>query len=223
MYLASCSYEDAKKYTNRLVLASEETKGKRDKKPTEVYLNIVTDDPDTVLEGGLGIARCLTTSVRPSICPDELWGHVFHEIPLEEFNGVDEEEGVVCLVRLPEGFSDMRKVYDLCKDNDEYDDVEAKVRVIGGNLLEIPGINIGRYDSGKEKMSAVFNGVYDFFTEVALEDIEVSEVMSKVRSTKKKSSSGSNGKAKTTVKKPNAKSKKKEAFSRFFSESGSGF
>lgn len=215
MFLASCSFEESKKYKNKLVLVEENVK-----KPKEVFLNIVTDNPDEVLEEGIGRARCVTSTVRPSFCPDEYWGKVFHEVPLEEFEGVDEEEGVICLVRLPEGFCDMRKAYELCSENDEYDDVSAKVRVIGGNLLGIPGVSIGRFDDGKEKMSSVYNGVYDFFTEVRLGDIKVSEVMSKVRSVKQPKSS----KPKSTApKKPNPKAKKKETLSKFFGDCEGGF
>lgn len=216
MLLASCSYEDAKKYRNKLVLVgSEETK-----KAEEVLLNIVTDNPDEVLEKGLGGAKCLTSSVNPKSCPKNLWGNVFHLVPYEEFDGVSEVEGVVCLVELPEGFCDMQKIVDISLCNEGYSDVEHKVRFIGGNLLEIPGVGIGRYDKGKEKMSAVFNGIYDIFREVKLEDIEVREIMSKVRAvTKKSTNSGS--KTKSVV--SNSKSKKKDSFAKLFGGSNGGF
>ncbi|MGV3076449.1 hypothetical protein ACEE21_15330, partial [Clostridium baratii] len=89
-----------------------------------------------------------------------------------------------------------------------------RLRFTGGNLLEIPGIKIGRYDKGKEKMSAVFDGVYDMFTEVSLSDIKVQRVLSKARS---KSSSGSSKKSSST------KSKKTETFSKFFGGEGDAF
>lgn len=212
MILASCSCEESKKYKNKLVVVSEDNK-----KPEEVILNIVTDTPDEVLFKGIGKAKCVTTRVRPSICPKELWGNVFHEVPLSEFNGIDEVDGVICLVRLPDGFSDMREAYNLCLSNGDYEDVTSKVRLIGGNLLEIPGVSIGRYDDGKEKMASVFNGVYDFFTEAQLSDIDVREVMSKVRSVGNKSSE------KSTIKKPSVKSKKKETFAKFFGDCNGGF
>lgn len=210
MLLASCDIEDAKKYRNKLVLISE----KETKKPEEVWLNILTDEPDDVLKQGIGSAKCVTSSTKPTSCPKDLWGNVFHEVKYEDYKGVDEVDGVVCLVRLPEGFCDMRKAEELCKVNKDYTDVEAKVRLIGGNLLEIPSVAIGRYNKGKEKMSAVFNGVYDIFKELHLEDIEVKEVMSKVRS----SSSG-----KSSPKASKSKLKKAESLSKFFGDSCSEF
>lgn len=185
LLLASCSYEESKKYSNKLVVASDGTK----KNQEEVLLNIVTDNPDEVLKGGLGSAKCLSSYVKPSFCPKEYYGNVFHMVPLEDFKGVEESEGVVCLVVLPEGYSDMRKVESICLNSEGYYDVEHKVRVIGGNLLEIPDVYIGRYDKGKEKMSSVYNGTYDIFREVLLSDINVREVFSKVS---KKSSSSKN-------------------------------
>lgn len=213
MILASCSYEDSKKYHNKLVLVSE----KESKKPEEVYLNIVTDSPDEVLKSGIGSAKCITSSVRPSLCPENLKGNVFHVIPYEDFTGVDEVDGVVCLVKFPEGFCDMRKVEEVCQQGLDYEDVEAKVRVTGGNFLEIPGLAIGRYNKGKEKMSAVFNGVYDMFQEVPLDSIEVKEVMSKVRSV------SSSGKPKKSSSSSSSKAKKAETFAKFFGGSDGGF
>lgn len=212
MLLASCSYEKAKSFRNKLVLVTD----KDVKKPEEVQLNIITDTPDEVLKNGLGVAKCLTSSVNPSFCPDNLKGNVFHEVLYEDYNGVTEVNGVVCLVRLPEGFCDMRKLCEMSSVNEQYDDVEHKVRFIGGNLLEIPGVGIGRYNKGKEKMSSVFNGVYDFFKEVSLDEIKVQEVMSKVRSVNKVGS-----KPKSVA--SNSKTKKKETFAKFFGGTEGGF
>lgn len=222
MLLASCSYEESKKYRNKLVLVSDDVdtgKGKK-KKAEEVLLNIVTDTPDEILKSGIGSAKCVTTRVKPTICPENLKGNVFYEVDYDRFTGVDcDVEGVVTLVRLPDGFCDMRKAEELMLGNEAYDDVEAKVRVIGGNLLEIPGVHIGRYDKGKEKMSSVFNGIYDIFKEVTLSDIKVQEVMPKFRS---KSSNGSRPKA-SGVKKPNSRSRKSESFAKFFGDTESEF
>lgn len=204
MLLASCTLDDAKRYHGKLVF-----NGDTGKKKDDVMLNIVTDDPDDILKCFPSSAKCLTTRVRPSFCPKDLYGNVFHEVSLEEYSGVDEVEGVVCLVRLPDGFCDMRKVESIVANGEGYNDVEAKVRVIGGNLLEIPGIHIGRYDSGKEKLSSVFNGVYDIFEEVSLKDIDVTEILSKVKSKASKVVRG------TGIKKVN---KKQVAFSKLFDE-----
>lgn len=214
MILASCSYEESKKYRGRLVLVSEEDV----KKPEEVFLNIVTDSPDAVLSSGLGRAKCITTDVEPTNCPQNLYGSVFYEVAIEDFENVCEVEGVVTLVRLPEGFSDMRRVFEICSLNSNYTDVKAKVRVIGGNLLEIPGVSIGRYDDGKDKLPAVYNGTYDFFRELSLSDIKVKEVFSKAKVV------GIGGKSSSTiVKKATSKNKKKETLSKFFGDSNGGF
>lgn len=206
MLLASCSYEESKKYNSKIVLVSEE---ENNKKPEEVVLNIVTDNPNEVFVGGKGVAKCITTNVSPNFCPTDLQGDIFRLYNFgEDLSTVEEEvEGVVPMLVLPEGYSDMREVYNLAI---KY----PRLRFTGGNLLEIPGIKIGRYDKGKEKMSAVFDGVYDMFTEVSLSDIKVQRVLSKARS---KSSSGSSKKSSST------KSKKTETFSKFFGGEGDAF
>lgn len=213
MLLASCSYDEAKRYHNKLVLVSD----KETKKQEEVQLNIITDNPDEVLGEKLNkVVKCVTSRFMPSSCPENLYGSVFHEVDLKDYEGVEETEGVVCLIRLPDGFCDMRRLLEISSINSNYSDVEAKVRFIGGNLLEIPSIHIGRYDSGKEKMSAVFNKVYDIFKEVSLEDIKVQEVMSKVRPTNKSKSSGG-------IKSASSKTKKAESFSKLFGGLSGGF
>ena len=209
MILASCSFEESRKYHNKLVLLTDSDS----KKPEEVMLNIVTDEPDLVLSRGLGVAKCVTTSVSPTSCPEGLKGNVFRVYNYGEIDGIGEEvDGVVPLIRLDDDFSNMRELYNLSL---EY----PNVRFIGGNLLGIPGLKIGRYDKGKEKISAHFHGIYDIFREVELADISVQEVMSKIRS---KQSVGTRVK-KTATKKPNAKSKKVETFAKFFGDCGSEF
>lgn len=211
MLLASCSYEESKKYNSKIVLASEE---ENSKKAEEVLLNIVTDNPNEVIIDGIGVAKCVTTRVSPTFCPVELHGNVFRLYELgEDLEGVlSEVEGVVPMLVLPEGYSDMREV---CNISAKY----PNLRITGGNLLEIPGLKIGRYDKGKEKMSAVFNGVYDIFQEVRLEDIEVQKVMSKVRSKSSKASSSSG----SSSKKAPSKGKKAEAFMKFFGDANNPF
>lgn len=206
MLLASCSYEESKKYNSKIVLVSEE---ENNKKPEEVVLNIVTDNPNEVFVGGKGVAKCVTTTVSPNYCPNELKDNIFRLYNLgDDLSTVEEEiEGVVPMLVLPEGYSDMREVYNIAV---KY----PRLRFIGGNLLEIPGIKIGRYDKGKEKMPAVFDGVYDMFSEVNLADIKVQRVLSKARS---KSNSSSSKKSVST------KSKKTETFSKFFGGEGDAF
>jgi len=45
-------------------------------------------------------------------------------------------------------------------------------RIVGGNLLGVEGVRIGRYDTGKDRMSPVFNEMYDSFIEVLLKDLD---------------------------------------------------
>lgn len=209
MLLASCSYEEAKKYNSKIVLVSEE---ESNKKPIEVLLNIVTSEPDEVIKEGIGVAKCITTDVSPKSCPSNFSGNVFRIYKYgDDLSNIENEvEGVVPLLVLPDDFSNMRVVDDIMK---EY----PRVRVTGGNLLEIPGFRIGRYDKGKEKMSSVFNGVYDIFKEVNLEDIKVQRVMSKVRA-KSSSKSGS-----SAPKKSASKAKKAETFAKFFGSGNNAF
>lgn len=201
MLLASCSYEDSRKYNSKIVLVSDE---KSKKKPEEVFLNIVTDDLEEVFERGLGVARCITTNISPMKCPEDFKGNIFRVYNYgDDLSSVlDEVEGVVPLLVLPDDFSDMRELYNIMM---KY----PTIRATGGNLLEIPGIRIGRYDKGKEKMTSVFNGVYDIHREVDLEDIQVQRVMSKASTRGTKSS-------KSSSKKPSSKNKKTETFSKFF-------
>ena len=61
------------------------------------------------------------------------------------------------------------------------------VRVVGGNLLAVEGVRIGRYERGKERMSPVFDCVYDTFVETSLNDL--SGIEEKVRKAKSSISS----------------------------------
>ena len=111
----------------------------------------------------------------------------------------------------------MRVLKEVC---DKY----PTVRFIGGNLLGVEGVRIGRYDEGKDKCSPVFKDIYDNFVEVDLEDLDnLQEIVKKTRKkaesqikekTKKKSKSA---KAKSSTPKEKKVPKRKEAFSKLFS------
>lgn len=211
MILASCSYIECKTYSGKLVLKQDDITNNSSKKPknVEVLLNIVDDDIENIIKNGIGVAKCVTTRVSPSSCPDSLKGKIFREYVYgDDLSLVNElPDGVIPLLRLPKGFSDMREVSSLMTSY-------PKLRVYGGNLLEIPGFRIGRYDEGKDKMSSVFNGSYDVFREVPLSSIEVVRVFPKA----KKSS-----KSKSSSPKVNNVSKKSETFSKLFEGMGSEF
>lgn len=216
MLLASCSYEEAKKYNNKLVVVSEE----ETKKPEKVSLNVITSSPEEAFTLGKDLVKCITTDRNPKFCPSDWAGSIFYECTLNSMDDLntlkipETKEGIVPLLRLPEGNLNLKQLYNFCQRN-------PKVRVIGSNLLEIPGIKIGRFDEGKDKMSSVFNGVYDAFTEVALSSIKVKEIMGKVRA--KSTSSGPKKVRVAGSKKAPSKPKKVVSFEKLFGEEADEF
>lgn len=211
--LASCTLEESKKYSGKLVIPCEDKKS-----PDKVSINIVVDDGDTsVFKELSGTEKCVTFINEPTtFCPTELAGSVFNEYSLDDVaNGrVQDIEGVVSLVRLEDDFKDMRVLL-------KYSKKYPFIRFIGGYLLGVEGINIGRYDKGKDKMSPVFSEMYDTFIEVALKNLDgIQEV---IKRNKKKVSSMSNGTTKTKKPKVKKESKRKVAFGNLFGEAGEAF
>jgi hypothetical protein len=166
MILATCSLEEAREFHGKISSGSE-----------KVFLNIRSG-----IEGLLDVFRdasgnrsvyCVTVSgwngetELPEV-PEVLIDKVYVEEELEKV--VDVPNGYIPYVVLPSGYSNMRDVLNLCTKHE-------KVRVTGGNLLEIPGVRIGRTDTGKEKMSSAFCGVYDAFLEMDIRDIDNLEVI----------------------------------------------
>lgn len=188
--LASCSLEDAKKYVGKVVIPCEDKKT-----PDKVSFNVVVTDGDTGIYKELtGIEKFVTFVGNPaSFCPTEYEGKVFNEYSLEDLKAekVGEVKGITTIVRLPNGYCDMKTLYDL---SIRY----PFVRFIGGNLLAIEGIKIGRSDNGKEKMSSVFNEMYDSFLEVNLS--ELSGLQEVIKRNKKKINAVSKEKKPRTVK-----------------------
>lgn len=206
--LASCTLEESKKYNGKLVIPCEDKKS-----PDKVSINVVVDDGDTDVYKGLsGNEKCITFVNEPAdFCPTELQGNVFNEYTLDDLLNarVKEVEGIVSLVRLEKDYSDMRV---LCNYTKKY----PNIRFIGGNLLGVEGVNIGRYDKGKDKMSPVFNEMYDTFLEVSLKDLDgIQEI---IKRNKKKVSSMS-GSTKSKKSKEKKVSKRKVAFSNLFGNS----
>lgn len=194
--LASCSLERSRTFNGTLSLPNE------DKKVNDkVSLNIVIDnaeDCNVVFSSLSGLERCVTFTgeKKATYCPTNLEGKVFNEYTIEDaLNGrIEPIMGVVDLVRVPEGYCDMRQVKTYCS---KY----PSVRFIGGNLLNIEGVRIGRYDKGKDKMSPVLCDMQDTFVEVNLDDLNgIQEKVKKVRikaeklaKEPKKKSSGNGG------------------------------
>lgn len=195
--LASCSVEESLQYKGKLQIESED--GKVDK----VVLNIVVDNGDTsILKNLNSNIKCVTFK---NISEEDLKsidipeGKVFNEVEYEPHMLVPRIDNVTTLIRLPDGYSDMREVKSLCNRGEN-------TRVIGGNLLNIEGVKIGRYDSGKDKGSPVYNGIYDQFLEVDLKDL--GNISEKVKKARKKISSAEGSKKSTGSKKQKVAAKK---------------
>lgn len=212
--LASCSLEKSREFNGRLVLPNENKKT-----PDKVMLNIVVgenENPEDIFKGLSGKERCITFCKEnpANYCPTSLVGNVFNECSVEQLECGDfpMPEGVVTLVRLPEDYCDMRTLKIFC---DRY----PTVRFIGGNLLGVEGVRIGRYDEGKEKMSPVFcDNIYDNFVEVDLNDLDgLQEIVKQTRSRAEGiigAKSAKRSKGKSGVKK---QPKRLETFSKLFS------
>lgn len=179
--LASCSLEEASRFNGKLLLPNEDAK-----KPDKVFLNIIADGRESVdvfkKVDEIPSVKCITfVGEGVSYVPTRYEGSVFVEKTLQEAlsESYGYPSGVVVLVRLPKDFPNgiynMRTVYELSIKN-------PNMRFIGGNILGIEGIRVGRFDSGKEKMSLVFSDIYDTFVEVDLGDLSgIQEIVKKTR------------------------------------------
>lgn len=214
--LASCSLEKSKEFTGNLVLPNEDKKN-----PDKVMLNIVVKDGNgkDVFKHLSGNEKCVTFVGEPTLfCPTEWAGRVFNEVNLQEL--VDREgiyptevKGVVTLVRVPEDYHDMRFLKQVC---DKY----STVRIIGGNLLGVEGVRIGRYESNKKAIPVVYKGIYDDFVEVDLEDLDgLQEIVKKTRKRAESIKSYEKKSKKSGTPKPKKVPKRVEAFSKLFDSS----
>lgn len=157
--LASCSYEESKNYNGKLTIPNESGK------PSKVYLNIECSSEDALelFRSSGSSVKCIT--VEESCLVPEGWkGRVFVETTLESH--ADKEYGdCVPLIRLPEGYNNMLELYNVSLNH-------PGVRFIGGNLLGVGGVLIGRFDEGKDTGSPVYNGIYDTFVECRLDELD---------------------------------------------------
>ena len=172
--LASCTLEEAKNLSGKLMVEPEEEGGK----PIPVKLNIICN-PDEVSAVKMigGNVRCVTFigDSKPNFDGFTDLSNVFHEVTLDELevSGAYVVDGLTTLVRVPDDYKDMHYLANLCRERKD-------VRVIGGNLLAVEGLRIGRYEAGKEKMSPVFCEVYDQFAEVVYSELgNVTELVRK--------------------------------------------
>lgn len=181
--LASCSYEESLKFDGKLQIPTDGVS-----KPDRVSLNVVVEDGDISILSKLPVnVKCVTYKGNADLSgiSDK---RVFREVPLSEIGNADLSGNVTTLVRVDESFSDMRKAREICSMGDN-------VRIIGGYLLQIDGVRIGRYDLGKNGGTIVYSGIYDSFVELPLLEIgNLQEVVRKART--KLDSGGDEGKKK---------------------------
>lgn len=211
--LASCSLERSKTFNGSLSIPDEDGKTMH-----KVSLNVVVgDEPeDEVFASVNKLAKCITFvgKNKATKCPLGMEGRVFNEYMLEELNSFNPEpiEGITVLVRLPDDYSHMLTLKMLC-------DTRKDIRVIGGKLLNIEGVRIGRFDSNKP---VVCNGVYDSFIEADIDDLEgIKEKIKKVKVVEVKEKKDREKKEKAQSEKKI--SKKVEAFKNMFGDGGESF
>lgn len=221
--LASCTIEESKENTGKLVVPGESGES-----IDKVVLNVVVENGDkSILEDLNSNIMCVTfKSNIIEDCPDKYKDKVFNEIFIDDIGSLASYKGnIPVLVRVPKGYSNMKEVLGYC-------DMYPFVRFIGGNLLGIEGVRIGRYDS-KGKLYPLYNGVYDNFLEVELSELSgVTEIVRKAKKKieggdgkpKKKKSSGSKKSGDSSGKpKVNKVSKRAKAFSNMFSGESEDF
>lgn len=210
--VAGCMAEEASSVNGSLSVPCENKKS-----PDRVVLNLKIGEGDSV--GSLpSIVEYITVKgiYRGSI-PGSCKAEVFNSLTLEEYKKLEGYSSVYpLLVYLPDGFCDMLYLKRECEKN-------SFVRFTGGNLLAVEGVRIGRTDKGKEKLSPVFSGVYDYFMETELS--ELSNIVEKVRKNRKKLE-GAEEKEKVKKSKSSKKvnqSGKKKSFARLFGEESEDF
>ena len=187
--LASCSLEQARGFSGKLVIPNEDSR-----RPDKVYLNVEYSEKDgTVNEffrkvSGIGgsLVRCVSfpAGCAGVVVPEEWRGRSFVYTDLDTVIGdVDysESEGVVSLVRLGGDFpsdryrANLRTLVEVCGKL-------PSVRFMGGNLLGVEGLRVGRFNEGKDRMAPVFKDIYDTFVEVRLDDLDgLTEIVRKTR------------------------------------------
>lgn len=205
--LASCTLDESKKYTGKLVVQDE------DEKPIKVMLNIISDGKIEEKDLGPSVKTVTFIGDNWELGSKKDGVAYYHEVPLGE--KPRSEEGVVPLIRVPDGYSNMMELAKVC-------DSIPNSRLIGGNLLAIEGVRIGRFEDEKKKLYPVYNGIYDNFIESNLSELgNLTEVVKKAK--KKLGSSDSEKKPSSKKSKSSPKPKKAsvvaKSFTSLFSDS----
>lgn len=207
--LASCTLEESKQYNGKLVIQDD------DSKPIKVKLNILSKDGIDKSELYENVKSVTYLGTFPKFERKEGVSY-FTELSLEDVrSGFSETEGITPILRLPDGFSQLKELVGYCS-------IYPTLRVLGGNLLAVEGLRVGRYEEENKKVYPIYNGIYDNFVEMNLADIDnVTEIVKKAKSKmlsdekkekKKKSSSSKSGE-----KKGSSKPKKSSVVSKSFS------
>lgn len=221
--LASCSLEQAKGFNGKLVIPNEDSK-----RPDKVYLNVEYSEEDGTTEEFFkkvsmidrSLVKCVSFPVEYAgvEVPEEWRGRSFVYTDLDTVAGdasYPESEGVVSLVRLGNDFpsdkykANLRTLVEVCEKF-------PSVRFMGGNLLGVEGLRVGRFEEGKEKMSPAFRDIYDIFVEVRLDDLDgLTEI---VKKTRKRAEGSEKGIRKPKVVKAKKQKRQVEAFISLFGD-----
>lgn len=213
LIVASCSLSEAVEVTGKLVTVDEEGN-----KSDMVLLNVEISESDTDVSEMLkripkGTVKFFTVDSDIAVDTDL---PVFRSYTLKDALENGMKTDYIPLVNVGEDFPNanvnMRTLYELSSSH-------PGVRFIGGRLLALNGINIGRFDEGKSKMSVNYSDVYDNFLEVKLSEIgNLKEIVKKSR--KKLEDAEDKPKKKKVSKehKPGKASKRVTAFSNLFSD-----
>ena len=210
--IARCSLEEAKKYNGKLIIPTEEGK-----KPINVGLNLEVTGAELKEAMGMVSEFITVNGEHPEVeIPEKMRGKVFRKVTLAE---CEEEitcpEGVVPLLEVRDGYADMRTLISACEKN-------KNLRVIGGKLLGIEGINIGRFDieDRNKKLGIYYDGMYDLFKEVELSDLDnLTEIVKKSVEKLKKTTDDTEKKSKNRKPKKagsGSKQRRKEAMGTLF-------
>lgn len=197
--LASCTYNESLMYDGKLF--SEDEEFNTDK----VSLNVVIDGTEGTISGFNSNVRCLT------FIKDVNYSHYrfnrdrmfrlyeyYGDGSLVDFVGsLNLSTSITNVIKLPKTYSNMRDVKTVC--------INYGVRVIGGNILMLDGVNIGRYNTGKDGGTILYNELYDQFLELPLSEIQnLKEVIKRCKKKledKDSSSSSKNAKEKKNISK----------------------
>lgn len=215
--LASCNLAQARQFNGRLVVPNED-----EKRPDKVFLNVEYngEDMSEFIEtvGSNSLVKCVSFDKEfpLSSVPESLKDKIFVYSTIDDIANpcFVQQEGVTYLIKLNDDFPNQQKYKVTLKDLSKMCKDYSNVRFYGGNLLAVEGLRIGRFDTGKDKMSPVFKDIYDTFVEVRLDDLEgITEI---VKKTRKKAESGEKVKRTPRVAKPKKPKKQLEAFITLF-------